>query len=201
MVPIDASDRLLVVLGIDEVGRGPLAGPVVAAGVVLDVQKPIDGLNDSKKLTAAARVELDKIIRERALVISIAEVDAQTIDKINILRATHLAMRHVIADATKRYAIDCALIDGRDLIPTTVPLRQKAIIKGDTLVPGIMAASIVAKVYRDALMDRFDEHYPQYGFCRHKGYATAFHREALKTHGPCPIHRLSFMAQKQLELL
>lgn len=201
MVPLDDREQISVALGIDEVGRGPLAGPVVAAGVVLDAQKPIDGLNDSKKLMAKDREELSKIIHERAILVSIAEVDAETIDKINIYRATLLAMRHVLADASKRQEIDWALIDGRDLIPTTVKIKQKAIIKGDSLVPSIMAASIVAKVYRDALMDKFDLKYPVYGFKKHKGYATKFHREALKVHGPSPIHRMSFMTLRQLELL
>lgn len=201
MVPLDASDRLLVAVGIDEVGRGPLAGPVVAAGVVLDATKPIDGLNDSKKLSALEREELSKLIHERALVVSIAEVDALTIDRINILRATMLAMRHVIADTAKRAHVDCALIDGRDLVPTTVPIRQKAIVKGDSLIPCIMAASIVAKVYRDTLMNRFDEQFPEYGFAQHKGYGTKEHQEALRSFGPCPIHRMSFMSLRQLELL
>jgi len=201
MVPLDASDRLLVALGIDEVGRGPLAGPLVAAGVVLDPEKTIDGLNDSKKLSASVRERLAKLIHERAVVVSIAEVDAETIDKLNIHRATLLAMRHVVADAAKRTHIDCALIDGRDLIPTTIPIRQKAIVKGDSLVPCIMAASIVAKVYRDALMDQFDQTYPSYGFRKHKGYGTKAHRQALKDFGPSPIHRMSFMALNQLELL
>lgn len=200
-MPLDDREQISVALGIDEVGRGPLAGPVVAAGVVLDAQKPIDGLNDSKKLMAKDREELSKIIHERAILVSIAEVDADTIDKINIYRATLLAMRHVLADASKRQEIDWALIDGRDLIPTTVKIKQKAIIKGDSLVPSIMAASIVAKVYRDALMDKFDLKYPVYGFKKHKGYATKFHREALKVHGPSPIHRMSFMTLRQLELL
>ena len=198
---LEAQEKILVSLGIDEVGRGPLAGPVVAAGVVLDPARPIEGLNDSKKLRASERETLSKLIHERALLVSIAEVDAQTIDGINILRATLLAMRHVISDAANRMNLDWALIDGRDLVPTTVPIRQKAIIKGDSLVPCIMAASIVAKVYRDKLMEEFDKVYPAYGFKRHKGYGTKIHLEALSIHGPCPIHRVSFMALNQLDLL
>lgn len=198
---LKAQEKILVSLGIDEVGRGPLAGPVVAAGVVLDPARPIEGLNDSKKLKASEREALSELIHERALVVSIAEIDAQTIDSLNILRATLLAMRHVISDAANRIDIDWALIDGRDLVPTTVQIRQKAIIKGDSLVPCIMAASIVAKVHRDKLMENYDKEYPAYGFGQHKGYGTKVHLDALSNHGPCPIHRMSFMALNQLELL
>lgn len=198
---MDAHLEDLRCLGIDEVGRGPLAGPVVAAGVILDKEKPILGLNDSKKLSAKAREALAELIYERALLVSLAEIDNLMIDRVNIYRATHLAMRHVVTDAFNRIKFDCALIDGRDLIPTTVPVRQKAIIKGDSKVSCIMAASIIAKVHRDRIMDKFAEEYPAYDFKSHKGYATKRHLEALREHGPCAIHRMSFMSLNQPELL
>lgn len=192
---------LPLVIGIDEVGRGPLAGPVVAAGVVLDDSKPIKGLNDSKKLSPKAREVLSAQIWERALLISIAEVDAGHIDRINIFQATLLAMGRVLLDASGRMPISEALIDGNQLVPTEVAIKQKAIIQGDSLVESIMAASIVAKVYRDKLMNDFDELYPDYGFKHHKGYATQMHRLALARFGPCAIHRMSFYQLAQRPLL
>jgi ribonuclease HII len=188
-------------IGIDEVGRGPLAGPVVACGVVLDTNKPIVGLRDSKKLTAKAREDLCERIKERALLVSIAEVDSLHIDKINILQASLYAMSQVLNDALQRLDISEAFIDGRDLVPTRLKIKQKAIIGGDSLVESIMAASIVAKVYRDKLMTDFDEIYPGYGFKQHKGYATEIHLSALAQLGPCAIHRRSFSPVSQARLL
>lgn len=190
-----------LVIGIDEVGRGPLAGPVVAAGVVLDDNKPIKGLNDSKKLTPKSRELLSAQIWEHALLVSIAEVDAGHIDRINIYQATLLAMGQVLGDACKRMDIGEALIDGNTTVPTNLSIRQRAIVQGDSIVQSIMAASIVAKVYRDKLMDDFDSVYPDYGFKYHKGYATQMHRLALVKYGPCPIHRLSFSELAQRVLL
>lgn len=188
-------------IGIDEVGRGPLAGPVVACGVVLDANKPIVGLRDSKKLSAKAREALSEHIKERALLFSIAEVDSLHIDKINILQASLHAMSLVLSDAMQRLDISEALIDGRDRVPTRLAIKQKAIINGDNLVESIMAASIVAKVHRDNLMTAFDDVYPGYGFKQHKGYATEFHLSALAQLGPCAIHRRSFTPVCQGRLL
>ena len=188
-------------IGIDEVGRGPLAGPVVACGVVLDSNNPIAGLKDSKKLTAKARERLFEQIYEKALLIKIAEVDNTRIDQINILQASLYAMSQVLSDAVQQLDIGEALIDGRDRIPTRLPIKQQAIIKGDSLIESIMAASIIAKVYRDRLMDNFDSIYPGYGFKKHKGYATEFHLSALAQLGPCAIHRRSFMSMNQGILL
>lgn len=190
-----------LVIGIDEVGRGPLAGPVVAAGVVLDASKPIKGLDDSKKLTPKAREILSEQIWERALLVSLAEVDAGHIDRINIFQATLLAFEQVLLDASKRMNITEALIDGNKTVPTTLAIKQRAIVQGDSLVESIMAASIVAKVYRDKLMNDFDAFYPDYGFKFHKGYATQMHRLALAKYGPCPIHRMSFSMLDQRPLL
>jgi ribonuclease HII len=188
-------------IGIDEVGRGPLAGPVVACGVVLNPDKPIEGLNDSKKLTIKMRERLCAEILERALLVSVAEVDAGRIDKINILQATYLAMGQVLSDAMQRLDISEAFIDGRDRIPTRLVVKQSPIIKGDSLISSIMAASIVAKVHRDKLMNDFDLLYPVYGFKDHKGYGTEFHMSALAQYGPCPIHRMTFASLRQGILL
>lgn len=189
-----------IVAGIDEVGRGPLAGPVVAAGVVLDCHRPIMGLNDSKKLTEKMRNRLFQEINDRALVVAISEVDAAQIDKINILQATLLAMKNVLLEMHTKTKLDWALIDGNMTIPS-VGIRQRAIVKGDTLVPSIMAASIIAKVYRDRLMKNFDELFPGYDFAVHKGYGTKKHMDALAALGPSPIHRLSFAPLKAPRLL
>jgi ribonuclease HII len=191
----------MLALGIDEVGRGSLAGPVVAAGVVLDASKPIEGLNDSKRLSPKKREELSVLIHERALFVSIALVDAQTIDRINIFKATYMAMEKVVVDAAAALSLDLIMVDGNQLIPTKLAIKQSAIVKGDSLIPAIMAASIVAKVYRDSIMNDYFEQYPEYGFQVHKGYGTKAHREAIKLHGPSPIHRRSFMSMNQLELL
>jgi ribonuclease HII len=191
----------MLALGIDEVGRGSLAGPVVAAGVVLDASRPIEGLNDSKRLSPKKREELSVLIHERALFVSIALVDAQTIDRINIFKATYMAMEKVVVDAAAALSLDLIMVDGNQLIPTKLAIKQSAIVKGDSLIPAIMAASIVAKVYRDSIMNDYFEQYPEYGFQVHKGYGTKAHREAIKLHGPSPIHRRSFMSMNQMELL
>ncbi len=190
-----------IVVGIDEAGRGPLAGPVVAAGVVLDRHHPIAGLNDSKKLSEKAREELFLEINQHALAVAISEVDARNIDRINILRATLLAMKNVLLQISAKISLDWALIDGNVMIPGDMPVKQRAIIKGDALVPSIMAASIVAKVHRDRLMKEFDKLYSGYGFDSHKGYGTAMHMNALATLGPCPIHRLSYEPLRSPSLL
>jgi len=176
------------IVGVDEVGRGCLAGPVVAAAVALPEDISHLGITDSKKLTPQKRQELDKIIRKRAIAISIALVPSETIDKINILNASLLAMEQAI----KKLSITpkAILIDGNKTL--NLEIAQRALVKGDSLSCSIAAASIVAKVYRDNLMIELAKKYPHYGFEKHKGYATKSHRETIKAFGPCPIHRMSF---------
>jgi ribonuclease HII len=174
--------------GVDEAGRGPLAGPVVAAAVILDELNPIKGLADSKKLTALRREALYDEIRAKALCCSIALATAEEIDSLNILQATMLAMKRAVDGL--RLKPNKVLVDGNRL-PTLVILAE-AIVKGDALVPSISAASILAKVYRDRWCAEFHLEYPQYGFAGHKGYGTAEHLAALRLHGACPQHRRSF---------
>ena len=174
--------------GVDEAGRGPLMGPVVAAAVILDELNPIKGLADSKVLTALRREKLYDEIRSKALCFSIAIATAEEIDTINILQATMLAMKRAVE--TLRLKPNKVLVDGNRL-PTLVILSE-AIVKGDSLVPAISAASILAKVYRDRWCEEFHLEYPQYGFAGHKGYGTAEHLAALREHGACPQHRRSF---------
>ncbi len=175
--------------GIDEAGRGPLAGPVVVCGVVmpLDDDSIIDGVNDSKKLSAAKRDKLYDEILAKAIQVKIAVIDNKTIDEINILNATKQGMMQCI-DGFKE--VDCVLIDAVQL---NASVRTLSIVHGDALSYSIAAASIVAKVTRDRIMEKFDQIYPQYGFAKHKGYGTARHIQALKEYGPCPIHRRSFI--------
>ena len=174
--------------GVDEAGRGPLMGPVVAAAVILDELNPIKGLADSKKLTALQRDTLYDEIRAKALCCSIAMATAQEIDTLNILQATLLAMKRAVEGL--RLKPHKVLVDGNRL-PILVILAE-AIVKGDALVPAISAASILAKVYRDRWCADYHLQYPQYGFARHKGYGTAAHLAALREHGACPQHRRSF---------
>ncbi len=177
-----------MICGVDEAGRGPLAGPVVAAAVILDPNRPIAGLNDSKKLSAARREHLAGEIRAQALAFSIATASVEEIDTLNILRATLLAMQRAVSGLVVRPSE--VLIDGDHCPPLDVPAR--AIVGGDASVAAISAASILAKTARDALMRELHQSYPQYGFARHMGYGTAEHLAALRLHGPCPIHRRSF---------
>ncbi len=174
--------------GVDEAGRGPLMGPVVAAAVILDELNPIKGLADSKKLTALKREKLYDEIRAKALCHSIALATAEEIDHLNILQATMLAMKRAVEGL--RLKPNKVLVDGNRL-PTIVILSE-AIVGGDALVPSISAASILAKVYRDRWCAEFHLQYPQYGFADHKGYGTAEHLAALREHGACPQHRRSF---------
>lgn len=174
--------------GVDEAGRGPLAGPVVAAAVILDDMRPIKGLADSKKLTALRREVLYEEILGKALCCSIALATVEEIDKLNILQATMLAMKRAVEGL--RLKPHKVLVDGNRL-PTLVILAE-AIVKGDALIPSISAASILAKVYRDRWCAEFHLEYPQYGFAGHKGYGTAEHLAALRLHGACPQHRRSF---------
>ncbi len=178
----------LLVAGVDEAGRGPLAGPVVAAAVILRPGVTIEGLKDSKQLTPARRETLALEIRERAVAFALGSAEVAEIDALNILRASLLAMsRAVAALATAPSEV---LVDGNHL--PELRCQARAVIGGDRRIPAVSAASILAKVARDAIMADLDRRYPQYGFARHKGYATAVHRQALKTHGPCAVHRLSF---------
>lgn len=175
--------------GIDEAGRGPWAGPVTAAAVILDPSKPIAGLTDSKKLSEKKRDALAILIRENALAFAVAHASHEEIDEINIRQATHLAMRR--AAQALSIAPSHALIDGNDA-PSNFPCTTSTIIKGDLTEPAISAASILAKTERDNLMKAYDDTYPGYGFAGHKGYGTATHSSALGELGPCPIHRKSF---------
>lgn len=179
-------DRL--VAGVDEVGRGPLAGPVVTAAVILDPEYPIDGLMDSKKLSESKREKLAEIIKENCLAWSIGRAEVEEIDQINILQATMLAMQRAVAGLSP--APDHVLIDGNRCPKLTC--TAEAIIKGDGLVPAISAASILAKVTRDREMVELDAMYPGYGLAGHKGYPTKKHVDALITLGVTPIHRRSF---------
>jgi len=188
-----------LVAGVDEAGRGPLAGPVIAAAVILPPDFALDGLNDSKKLTAKKRESFHAILTTRSEIHwAIGEASVGEIDTLNILRATHLAMaRAVEALPTKP---DHALVDG--LPVRGLPVDHTALVSGDALSVTIAAASIIAKVTRDRLMVELDAQYPQYGFARHKGYGVREHLAALRHHGPCPVHRRSFepVAQTQRAL-
>lgn len=189
--PFTADD---IVCGVDEAGRGPLAGPVFAAAVILDPNNPIEGLRDSKKLNEARRDALAPLIRERALAWAVAECSCEEIDTLNILQATMLAMRRAVEALQITPTI--ALIDGNRCPPLAV--RAHAIVKGDDKVNAISAASILAKTARDAALVALHAQYPQYAFDQHKGYGTALHLERLRDHGPSPAHRRSFNPVRSL---
>lgn len=174
--------------GVDEAGRGPLAGPVVVAAVILDPGKPIEGMDDSKKLDERRREALFPLIRERSLAWHVVEVGVDEIDRLNILQATLLGMRRAVLGLSPAPAL--ALIDGNRA--PDLECEARTIVQGDRLEPAISAASILAKVTRDRLMRELHELYPVYGFDRHKGYPTADHFERLEQHGPCEAHRKSF---------
>lgn len=178
-----------VVCGVDEAGRGPLAGPVCAAAVILPRDLEIEGLNDSKKLTDKRRRALYDVITKEAVAYGIAFATEQEIDEINILQATFLAMRRAMDGLSVRPSL--ALIDGNRETDFGLPVRT--IVKGDSLSANIAAASILAKVTRDIFMEEQDRLYPQYGFAVHKGYGTKAHYEALRQYGACPIHRRTFL--------
>ena len=175
--------------GVDEVGRGPLAGPVVAAVVVLDPRAPIGGLRDSKLLSPRQRVRLARVIRAQAVAWAVGRVGPARVDTDNVLQATWRAMRRALGRLPVEPGL--VLVDGPLRIPR-LPWPQRAIVRGDRRCASIAAASILAKVARDAFMIRVDRRYPDYGFRQHKGYATAAHLEALARLGPCPLHRRSF---------
>lgn len=179
---------MLLIAGVDEVGRGPLAGPVFAAAVVLDPCRAIEGLADSKTLSPERRTTLALLIRERAQAWAIGRAEVEEIDSLNILRASLLAMARAVAALP--FVPAEVQVDGTHTPVVGCPAR--AIVRGDATVPAISAASILAKVARDAEMVALAEVYPQYGFAQHKGYSTAEHLLALRVHGACPVHRLSF---------
>ena len=176
------------VAGVDEAGRGPLAGPVVAAAVLLAPDSKFNGLDDSKKLSPKIREKFFLIIKEQALSYGIGIVDVEKIEKINILQASLLAMKHAVENLSLKP--DLLLIDGNQAIDTDI--KQWTIVKGDSLSQSIAAASVLAKVTRDKLMEQYHEQFPQYSFNKHKGYGTSLHRDLIKKYGPCPIHRRTF---------
>jgi len=178
----------LLIAGVDEVGRGSLAGPVIAAAVILDPARPIAGLADSKKLSPARRERLTLDIRANAMAWALGRAEVAEIDRLNIFQAALLAMRRAVEALPM--TPDRVLVDGKHCPPLACPCT--AIVKGDATVPAISAASILAKVTRDAELRELHDRYPRYDFARHKGYPTAVHREALRRYGPCPEHRRSF---------
>jgi ribonuclease HII len=186
----------LRIAGLDEVGRGPLFGPVVAAAVILAPGFRLDGLTDSKKLSEKKRNQLDVEIRANAVAWAIAAVDAETIDRINIRRASLLAMRRAVEQLA--FSPDFLLIDGRDTIDWNCP--QQAVIRGDAISLSIAAASVLAKVHRDRLLVDFDREFPGYGLAQHKGYPCPAHKEALERLGPTPLHRRSYRPVAQAAL-
>lgn len=179
---------LNLVVGVDEVGRGPLAGPVVAAAVILDEKQPISGLMDSKKLTEKRRIALTEIIKKQALAWALGRAEVAEIDELNILQASLLAMQRAVNNLTVQPTH--ALVDGKHC--PHLSCSVEAVVKGDQTEPAISAASIIAKVARDQEMCEWDKQYPHYGFAKHKGYPTKMHRTALQQYGACPIHRRSF---------
>ncbi|MDE2003761.1 MAG: ribonuclease HII [Betaproteobacteria bacterium] len=191
-----AGDAGALVAGVDEAGRGPLAGPVVAAAVILDPARPVDGLRDSKLLSPGRRERLAVEIRARSIAWAVAVCGVAEIDELNILQATLLAMRRAVEALQVRPVR--ALVDGNRCPELACPAR--AIIRGDRDVAAIAAASILAKTARDAMLIELDREYPAYGFARHKGYGTPEHLAALELHGPCPAHRRSFAPVAQASL-
>jgi ribonuclease HII len=181
------------IAGLDEVGRGCLAGPVVAAACILDITRPLPaGLNDSKKLSASARKNIAARLKDECIAFAVGQIEADEIDQINILEATKKAMR--LALDSLAVQADFLLIDALQLRDVALP--QRAIIKGDSLSGSIAAASVLAKTFRDELMHNYDLTYPAYGFAKHVGYGTPEHLSALRSYGPCPLHRKSFRGVK-----
>lgn len=183
------------ICGVDEVGRGPLAGPVVAAAVILPLDCDIEGIDDSKKLSARRREMLFDEIVSAAKAVSVGIIDHETIDSMNILKASLMAMRKAVMDL--KWAPETVLVDGEYLIPN-INFPQYSIVGGDGRCQSIAAASIIAKVTRDRIMDKYEKLYPSFSFAKHKGYPTAAHLEELQRYGPCEIHRRSFRPVAQL---
>lgn len=183
-----------VIAGVDEAGRGPLAGPVVSAAVVLPPNFDVPGINDSKTLSEKKREALFPVIQNQAIAFGIGMADHEEIDRINILQASLLSMKRAVEDLG--LTPDYLLIDGKFTIDSTID--QRPVIKGDALSLSIAAASILAKVTRDRIMTDLDLQYPEYGFKHHKGYPTKAHKQAILTHGPCPVHRKSFRGVKDI---
>ena len=182
--------------GVDEAGRGPLAGPVFAAAVILDPDAPIAGLNDSKKLSEKKREALFDLITERAAY-AVASASVEEIEQYNILQATYLAMSRAVEAVSRQKTPSLVLVDGNRL-PPQITLPCRTLVKGDALSASVAAASILAKVSRDRLLLELDRQYPEYAFAQHKGYGTALHYERLAAYGPSPVHRMSFL-KKWLE--
>ena len=186
----------MIIAGTDEAGRGPLAGSVVAAAVILNPDQPLEGLNDSKKLSEKKREKLYPLIRERALSYAIAEATVAEIDRLNILHASMLAMKRAVEALS--VTPELVLVDGNRC--PQIEIEARAIVGGDALEPCISAASVLAKVYRDRQMLEYHQQFPDYGFNRHKGYPTRLHMQRLKELGPCAIHRRSYTPVQQAEL-
>ena len=187
------SQGIPLIAGVDEVGRGPLAGPVVAAAVILPPEVKFSGLRDSKLLTSEARTALDEKIRSRALAFAVQELGPRQIERLGILAASLKAM--ALAIQALSLIPEMVLVDGPHPLPLSYP--QQPVVKGDDLCPSISAAAVLAKVHRDRLMSSFHQQYPQYNFPRHKGYATPEHLEALRCWGPCALHRRTFRGVKE----
>lgn len=183
------NDSIKVICGVDEAGRGPLMGPVVAAACILPKGIEIEGLNDSKKLTEKKREVIFEEIKKKAVSYCVALATVEEIENYNILNATMLAMNRAVDGLS--VPADMALIDGNAARGFKIP--TKTVVKGDAIVPSIAAASILAKVTRDHMCNEYDKEYPEYGFAKHKGYGTKAHMDALRKFGPCPVHRLSFL--------
>ena len=194
LFPDISDDDYGVICGADEAGRGPLAGPVTAAAVVLPPTFPFEILNDSKKMSEKQRLEAERIIKEKATVWAVVSLSHKVIDRINILNASLLAMKMAYSKVSKSVHVDTLLVDGNKKPDVDIPVH--AVVKGDAKIHEIMAASILAKTERDRIMMLCDARWPEYGYAKHKGYPTEEHREAILKYGPSPIERMTFRVQK-----
>ena len=194
LFPDISDDDYGVICGVDEAGRGPLAGPVTAAAVVLPPTFPFEILNDSKKMSEKQRLEAERIIKEKATVWAVVSLSHKVIDRINILNASLLAMKMAYSKVSKSVHVDTLLVDGNKKPDVDIPVH--AVVKGDAKIHEIMAASILAKTERDRIMMLCDARWPEYGYAKHKGYPTEEHREAIRKYGPSPIERMTFQALK-----
>ena len=194
LFPDISDDDYGVICGADEAGRGPLAGPVTAAAVVLPSAFPFEILNDSKKMSEKQRLEAERIIKEKAVAWAVVSLSHKVIDRINILNASLLAMKMAYSKVSKSVHIDTLLVDGNKKPDVDIPVH--AVVKGDAKIHEIMAASILAKTERDRIMMLCDARWPEYGYAKHKGYPTEEHREAIRKYGPSPIERMTFQALK-----